>query len=468
MTALAPPAGAALVGTSRGRVGTMSVKNGRYCDGDRTYQRVSNLLKNIETDTWNLDEWRENMLAVGFSMRPDLVLGVAAAAQFGADGKLTPEAKSTLRGLRKQATDAAKSKQGANVGTAVHTATERLDLGESVEQIGLPAPYDADLRAYEQLKQVMGLRFRPEHIERTVRNTTTDNCGSYDRIGECELLVERGVLAPGEMLIVDVKTEGDPLRNMIHIGPQLAEYANADDQFVPEPQPATDADPLGPFRGRYEPMPAVSKIVGLMIHVRDGRAVPYLVNLTAGWKSALRAAEQRDELAASKTPLGNPGAWAVLVQLDMPTPAPAAGITAAAVARGPMGFSAPAGITTPADYRATADMPRSQIVEQSVRGADGLVRWQPIEEVRPQLDQAIAEAGNPLVRMLADQIDAAQDTARLGELYELAVANGVEWSGTVAYLGERRRQVVECVQRPLHAGLNGGACACGWNSSQLP
>jgi hypothetical protein len=485
---LTPPTGAQMAAAVlSARVGPMRTKNGRYCDAERTYQRVSNLLKEIETDTWNLDEWRENMLAIGLSMRSDLVLGVAAAAQFDpVTGKLTTEAKSTLRGLRKQALDAAKSKAGANTGTAVHTATERLDLGESVESIGLPAPYDADLRAYEALKQAMRLTFRPEHVERSVRNKTTDNVGTFDRLGECGLLVERGVLAPGELLVVDVKTEGDPLRNMIHIGPQLAEYANSDDMFVPEPRPATDADPNGPFAGRYEPMPPVSKLVGLMIHVRDGRAVPYLVDLTAGWDGAQAAAAQRDRMKASKTPLGNPGAWAMLVPVDLPQPPERPGyeqLVADAAARGPMGFSAPAGMT-PAQYVATADLPRSalaaavapelaamgnpvaQVVEQSYRGADGLVRWAPIEQVRPELDKALAEAGNPLVRMLADQIDVAPDLARLGELYELAVANGVEWSSTIAYLGERRRMIVECVQRELHVGT--GLCACGWTQAQQP
>lgn len=461
---LTPPSGAELtaaVGLSAAlsrRVGTMRTRNHRYHDGERSYQRVSKLLENIQTDTWHLDEWDRNMLAVGLSMRPDLVLGVAAATRFDPlTGKLTGEAKDTLRGLRKQALDAAKSKAGANTGTAVHTATERLDLGETADQIGLPAPYDRDLAAYEQLKHAMGLTYRPEHIERTVRNKRTDNCGTFDRIGACELLVERGVLAPGELLIVDVKTEGAPLLNMIHIGPQLAEYANADDMFVPEPRPETDADPLGPFAGRYEPLPPVSRTVGLMIHVRDGRAVPYLVDLTAGWKSALRAAEQRDELAASKTPLGNPGAWAVLLPVDLPVhETPTAGLdrlVADAAARGPLGFSAPAGIGSPAEYRATADLPREQIVEQSVRGDDGLVRWHPVEV-------------DPNVRHLLAAIEQAADLPRLAALFEAATEHGIEWTGAVASAGDARRQIIECPQRELHTGS--GRCACGWAVTRQP
>jgi hypothetical protein len=464
MTApLQPPAGAGLAR----RVGTMSVRNGRYFDGDRSYQRTSKLLENIETDTWHLDEWKQNMLAIGLSMRSDLVLGVAAAAQFDPlTGKLTIDAKSALRGLRRQASEAAKSRAGQVQGNALHTATERLDLGESVEQIGLPRPFDADLRAYETLKRAMGLTFRPEHIERTVRNSATASAGTFDRLGECELLVERGMLSPGELLVVDVKTEGDPLKNLIHIGPQLADYAYADDMFVPEPRPVTDDDPHGPFRGRYEPLPNVSRLVGLMIHVRDGRAVPYIVDLTAGWRSAQRAAAQRDELAASKTPLGNPGCWAQLVPIDLPpTPEGVAGVqqfVASVAARGPMGASAPAGMT-PAQYVATADTPRAElsaptavVTEEAQRGPDGLVRWVAVPDE------------HPLHTALVEQIDIAPDLPRLAALFELAQQHGVEWSGRVAELAERRRRIIECPQRALHSGA--GRCACSWSgeTNDLP
>lgn len=485
-----------------GRIGSMRVRNGRYFDGEESYQRTSNALKNIETDTYQLDEWKANTLAIGLSSRSDLVLGVAAAAQYDpVTGKLTGEAKSTLRGLREQAMQAGKSKAGSNAGTAVHTATERLDMGETVEQVGLPYPYDVDLKAYETLKRAMRLSFRPEHIERTVRLKRFGIAGTFDRLGESGLLVELGILAPGELLVVDVKTENDPLLNLIHIAPQLASYANGDDMFVPEPQPATDADPNGPFRGRYEPLPNVSRVVGLVVHVRAGRAVPYLIDLTSGWAGTVAAYEQRERIKASKIKLGEEGCWAVALPIDLP---PAAELVADAHARGPLGYSAPAG-TTHEEYRAlpvapvmgegdpyaglcpncapllvgasadrvdgtdpgtpcgtcanTQPIASRGTVEQAVRRPDGMVDWVPA---------GIPPGEQPLEAMLWEAIMAADALDELARLYENAAATGIEWVGAIADAGTLRAAIIGCVQRDLHVPANGGACACGWRAELVP
>lgn len=465
------------------RVGKMRVNGqGRYADGFRTWQRTSNLLKNIETDTYNLDEWRENMLAVGLAARPDLVLGVAAAAQFDpVTGKLTKEAKSTLRGLRKQASDAAKSKAGANAGTAVHTATERLDMGESVEQIALPYPYSADLKAYETLVRVMGLRFRPDMIERTVRNTTVDCCGTFDRFGESDLLVERGILAPGELLVVDVKTEADPLLNLIHIAPQLATYANADGMFVPAPTEENE------YAGTYSAMPNVSKIVGLVIHVRDGRAVPYLIDLSKGWTSAQRAYAQREAMRESKIKLGDEGAWAFALPVDMP---PATEIVAAAHARhvaelaqrkaaegdptaglcpncAPLLVGASADRvdgsdpSTPCDTCSQTQISTAVGTEQvAARRVDGNIEWRPAGAIPP--------GPQPLEAMLWEAIQIATDLDELSRLFEQASATGVEWAGPIAEAGIARARIVSCVQRAMHDPATTSKCACQWTRGMAP
>ncbi|HYD28897.1 hypothetical protein [Brevundimonas sp.] len=439
-----------------GRIGSMRVRNGRYFDGDESYQRTSNALKNIETDTYQLDEWKANTLAIGLSSRSDLVLGVAAAAQYDpATGKLTSEAKSTLRGLREQAMQAGKSKAGSNAGTAVHTATERLDMGETVEQVGLPYPYDVDLKAYETLKRAMRLSFRPEHIERTVRLKQFGIAGTFDRLGESGLLVELGILAPGELLVVDVKTETDPLLNLIHIAPQLASYAHGDDMFVPEPQPATDADPSGPFRGRYEPLPNVSKVVGLVVHVRAGRAVPYLIDLTSGWAGTVAAYEQRERIKASKIKLGDEGCWAVALPIDLP---PVTEFVADSIARGPLGFSAPAGMTHE-QYVAQPALPAAPVIEQAVRRPDGMVDWVPA---------GIPPGEAPLEAMLWEAIMSADSLEELARLYENATATGIEWLGPIAEAGIARAKIVQCVQRDLHVPASGGACACGWRAELVP
>lgn len=439
------------------RVGTMPKNHQkRYDDGTRTWQSMTVLLKNIETDTWNLDEWFGNMTAIGLSMRPDLILGVSAAAQFDERGKLTKDAKNAIRGLRKQALDAAKGKAGANQGNAMHTATERLDLGESLQSIGLPYPFDADLRAYDVLKRAMGLRFDPEHVERTVRIPDLDVCGSFDRVGTCELLERQGMLAPGELIVVDVKTEGAPLLNLIHITPQQAGYTRGDAMWDPR------------ING-YVPMPKVSQNIALIIHVRDGRAVPYVVNLAAGWKSALRAAEQRDELKASKLGLGEPGAWALALDVKLPAGTDIvatqahAELAAARERAEQVAERALAGMLTPSDAVAIAQSPLSDTDlggafkaaaaqgEVAVKRADGMTEWVPAP-------QAPADPAQQAV----DAIGQADSLADLAALFDRVTAAGVLWEGKVARAGELRAGVVQCPQRELHAGT--GQCACGWRS----
>lgn len=467
---------------SAGRVGTMRVRNGRYFDGVTSYQRTSNALKEIETDTYHLDEWRANMLAVGLSMRSDLVLGVASAAQFDAEtGKLTREAKSTLRGLRYQAEQAAKSKAGANQGTAIHTATERLDFGESVEAINLPAPFDRDLRAYAALKDAMGLTYQPDHIERTVRIEGFGVAGTYDRLGRSRYLEERGILAPGELIVVDVKTESAPLMNMIHIAPQLAFYAHGEDVFVPEPRPTSVDDPNGEYAGRWERMPQVNVVAALVIHVRDGRATPYLVDLTAGWDGVQAAVRQRDRIKAAKTELGKDGSWAILLPIDLPEQAPAVqGIVEAAAARGPLGYSAPAGMT-PQQYAATAHLPRAEAAAAIAGPPPGgyqvgdTVTVGGIEFTKhaelPTGAELVGGHGpmpttiideHPLETMLVEAIHAAPTREVLAALYDKAVEHGVPWVGQVEQAANLRFAIVECPQRSLHTPQHGGACACGW------
>lgn len=439
---LTPPTGHSLMPRT---VGRMAVRNHRYFDGVDSYQRTSTLLKNIETDTYHLDEWRANTLAIGLAQRADLVVGVAAAAQFGPDGKLTREAKDSLRGIRQQAMEAGKAKAGATQGTAIHTATERLDLGETVVQIGLPYPFNADLRAYKVLKDAMGLVTPADLIERSVRHRGHGVVGTWDRAAHCQLLVDMGVLDPEEMIVVDVKTEGAPLLNLMHIAPQLADYAYADDMFVPQPTPDNE------YAGVYVDMPKVSRTVGLVIHLRDGRAVPYLVNLVAGWRQVLRAVDQRNELAASKAALGSKGCWAVLVPVQLP---PATEATAAAHERGPLGFSAPAG-TTPEEYRA-----EPAVVEQAVRAPDGTTTWTVVPE--------IPAGPQPLEAMLWQAIGAAPDMGSLAHLFERATATGVAWEGPIADAGIVRARIIQCQQRAMHNPATTSKCGCGWTRGQTP
>jgi hypothetical protein len=442
--------------TITARVGKMRVRNGRYQDGVRSWQRTTKLLENIETDTHALDEWKANTLAVGLSRRPDLVLGVTAAAQFDDRGKLTKESKDSLWGLRKQAMDAGKAGAGANQGNAIHTATERLDMGESVAAIGLPYPFSADLQAYDTLKRAMRMNVRPDMIERSVRNTELDIVGTADRFAEVGFLTDAGITAPGEMVVVDVKTEQYPLLNLMHICPQLGSYAYSDGLFIPAPTPDNE------FAGTYVDMPNVSRTVGLVIHVRDGRATPYLVDLVSGWKSARRAAEQREELKASKRKLGEDGAWAVL--LDVPLPAgsalvqdAAAPALAAAREKAEASIAAlPAAPSMPA-IAAAPEAAATGTVETAVRGADGLVRWEAAPPANADESRMLG-----LLTALHDAVLVADSMEALAFMYDEAARQQVPWNGMIAEAAQQRAGVLGCADRSFHTHPNVVKCACGW------
>lgn len=512
MTApLTPPAGSALA-SHVGLVGRMQIRNKRYHDGTRYWSRVSTLLKNIETDTFQLEQWKKRQVARGLAKRPDLVLAVAAAEQADERNKLTKDARSVIDDLCEQAMEASKSSAGATAGTAMHTATERVDLGETVN---LPYPYSVDLAAYQTLVKAMGLTFKREHIERSVRNDRTDNVGTIDRAGTSALLEQRGILAPGEQIIIDVKTEGAPLLNLMHIAAQLAEYAHADAMWIPAPTPENSYD------GVWESMPQVSRAVGLMIHIRDGRATPYLLDLTAGWRQCLRAVEQREQLKLSKIELGNPGCWAQIVPVDLP---PATEVVTQAHereraiaelrAQGHPQHVIDAG--GPDHYAAGLSQSLGDVIARNdIAGLHMLLadRYLSADDAalgRAAMDRlALAYDGNghvtvpasasnrpasvaaeaygvgdtvtvggvqftkhaewpgavDLNSMLLEQIAVADSAQRLGELWQLGYDNGIAWPEAA---GDARGRIVNCPQRTMHDPSMCAKCACGWTRGLHP
>lgn len=271
-------------------------------------QRMSKLLEHVETDRFNLEQYFKRQVAVGLASRPDLLLGIKAIGRPGVEG-FTREQKSSLNGLAKQAEEAAKDTDGGVLGTAMHTATERIDRGEKLTDVDLPYPFSASLAAYEAMRRLNG--WRSIAIEQTVVVDDLDVAGTFDRVDEIPGL--SAMLGPGrcqygdrcevdhgaeglDAVIVDVKTEAEPWRNGIHIAPQLAGYSRAKRMFLAE----------GPC---YVAMPCVRQDVGVVVHVRDGDSVPYFINLTEGWEAAVAAMLQRERMKRSKRQLGQAGCW---------------------------------------------------------------------------------------------------------------------------------------------------------------
>lgn len=419
---------------------------GWYRDADGVEkQRMSSLLKHVETDTYSLDLWKKRQVLVGAATRDDLVVAAKAIGRPGSEG-FTKEQKGELNKLVRIAEEAAKDTDGGILGTALHTATERLDRGEPLSSIQLPYPYSASLAAYEALRRMNG--WQSVEIERTIELPDLEVRGTFDRVdlvpGLAELLGP-GVCQYGDEcgghdelpVIVDVKTEAEPWKNGLHIAAQEAGYSRARRMYRPE-------------EGRYVDAPCVRQDVGIVVHVRDGDAVPYFVDLAEGWEAVLAAVEQRERVKRAKRDLGVRGAWLAPVPgVKRPI---AAGIVAAGVAR---------------EAEQRREMPVGTVLEV---GGVTFRKERSIDEAfpLPPVDQrvGVVGTGEEFTNLIAT-IWQADSVEQLGSLWQVWTSAGGIWSGPVAMAGDARRRQIECVQRAGHAkGVI--KCACGWTPAVRP
>lgn len=235
---------------------------GRYVIGGKPYTRVTTFASSID-DRWNLEAWKVRMAATGLVERADLFAQVAANV-----GN-----KKKLDSLCNEAIEAAKGSAGANLGSALHSFTEQIDLGLSPI---IPDPWNADIDAYRSTLAANGVRIDPRYVERIVVHHDLGVAGTFDR-----LVTVDGWPLP---VIADLKTG-----NLEHasafgaIAVQLACYANAQELY----DPVSDST---------EPMPPVDVTRALVIHLPAGQAACtlHLVDLTAGWQAAQLCAQVRD------------------------------------------------------------------------------------------------------------------------------------------------------------------------------
>lgn len=249
------------------------------------YTRATTFAKSI-SDTFILSQWGQRMVGKGVSMRPDLIAAFASTP-FGERKKLND--------LAEQAKTTAGAKEGANLGSALHTFTEQHDRGERPD---VPAPWDRDVKAYAALLDQEGLEVVPELIERIVLWRRFGIAGTFDRIvrvtREIVLRVPDGskdgyrlvTLNEGDLVVLDLKTGRALEYGWLEIAVQLTCYARADLQFDKVAKQWLDGpDLLG-----------VRKDVALVVHLPTGKGVAELhaVDLDAGHELAELCARVRN------------------------------------------------------------------------------------------------------------------------------------------------------------------------------
>lgn len=233
----------------------------------RSYTRVTTWAGALD-DKEGLIKWSMGRCAVGLAARKDLFAQVAAAR---------PDDRDTLYRLVEQAKEAGGGSEGANLGSALHAFTERIDLGEDVV---VPDPWKADVEAYRQALVDAGLTVEPGLVERVVVLEQMGCAGTLDRVYRT---------ADGRLVIGDVKTGQSLDFSALSIAVQLACYANADTLY----------DLLAET---HEPMVDVDKTTALVVHVPAGQGTAEVleVDIAWGWQRAELAGAVRESRSAAK------------------------------------------------------------------------------------------------------------------------------------------------------------------------
>lgn len=218
------------------------------------YRRTTTFVKCLDSGA-ALQKWYGRLVAYGMSQRPDLTLAASAT-------DLTPGNKRQLQSIADKAHEYAKGIGGdaAEMGTALHALTERVDRGEKLGPI--PTAYQADIDAYRKATQAIQY-----HAIETFRvHDQYKVAGTADRIGTLN----------GKTMIMDIKTGSIDYPHAMAM--QLAMYAHSLPYDIAEDLRGTDE-------------PAVDLNHGVIIHlpVGQGRCDLYEIDIAVGWGACLLA-----------------------------------------------------------------------------------------------------------------------------------------------------------------------------------
>lgn len=466
--AFAPPAGpVSSAGSQRAEDRVPKDGKGRYLLPDpytgivRPWRRVTTLAAALD-DSFGLTRWKERQVARGVSLRPDLV---TLAKSVGDPD--TEQGKATLGDVAKQAHAAAGSSKGRNLGTALHNATERLDRGETHEQIGLPHPYAHDLMVYDRFKKANGITAEPSHIERICVWPELEVAGQLDR----------ALLWRASRKIVDLKTGQDADEHgQLKLTVQLTCYARAPFWWNFETQ-------------SYDAAPELDQHEGAMIHLPSaggGKIGIFRVNLDAGYIAAQVAyqvlamrSQQKALVAPYENVQYNPlDALAVAARRDpgypgnvQAAPAPLASTPQRTIEQ-QIDAAFPLGAAPGAEQRVAA-LPNGTLPAGCCGGWAGpngeQQRCDPCPtpgvsaNVPPAAPTSIVAGTAPgIPEAVAAAILAARTEDALVQLYQQGTAAGM-WTDAMTELGQavKAAYITPCPATPESGNPHGDTIACG-------
>jgi len=158
-------------------------------------------------DKFALEKWKIRTSAIGLTKRSDLFAQLAACP---------PEDSKRIDEIMSQALEAGGGSVGANLGTALHEFTQRVDLGEiTLDEIS--EPWRSDVEAYLHALGAHNLGVIRELIEVNLVNDELQLAGTADRFYHST----RGVIC------ADIKTGKQISKNPLAYAVQLAAYANS-------------------------------------------------------------------------------------------------------------------------------------------------------------------------------------------------------------------------------------------------
>ena len=186
---------------------------GRYLLHGTAHTRATTFAK-LGSNTKAIEQWGHRQVVRGMTLRPDLLML--------ADGLDVKRDRKTLNDIVEQARDTAGQKIAANIGTAYHAFSERLDAGVmTLEQV--PERYRGRLVEYMRLIEDAGLKTRREWIERTTAVTAEMVGAPVPVAGKLDRIFE---MPSGDLVIGDLKTGADLSYGEAEIEVQLALYAH--------------------------------------------------------------------------------------------------------------------------------------------------------------------------------------------------------------------------------------------------